>query len=69
MAANVDVTKVRQGRDIAISKGLIHEGDRLDQKIQRFLTLSQTQQVYNAMEQAGISLALVGRLVELGSAD
>jgi len=67
MAAHVDVTKVRQGRDIAISKGLIHEGDRLDQKIQRFLTLSQTQSVNSAIEQAGISLALVGRLVELGS--
>jgi hypothetical protein len=63
----IDVAAIRRGRDVAITQGLMREGDSLCQKIDQFLNLSPTQSVDVAARRAGISQALIQRLGELGS--
>ena len=58
---------VQRGRDVAISQGWLRKSDRLSQKIDEFLTLSQTEPTLVAAQRAGISLALIERLSVLGT--
>ena len=58
---------VQRGRDVAISQGWLRKSDRLSQKIDEFLTLSQTEPTLVAAQRAGISMALIERLSVLGT--
>jgi hypothetical protein len=58
---------VQRGRDVAISQGWLRKNDRLSQKIDRFLAMSQTEPTHLAAERAGISMALIERLSVLGA--
>jgi len=58
---------VQRGRDVAISQGWLRESSSLSQKIDEFLTLSQTEPTLVAAQRAGISMALIERLSVLGT--
>ena len=65
--ALVNPVLVQQGKNIAISQGWLRNSSRLSQKIDQFITLSQTESTLVAAERAGISMALIERLSVLGA--
>ncbi len=58
---------VQRGRDVAISQGWLRKSDRLSQKIDQFIAMSQTEPAHLAAERSGVSVALIQRLTSLGT--
>jgi hypothetical protein len=67
LSDTINPVLVQRGRDVAISQGWLRESDRLSQKIDQFLALSQTEPVLVAAQRSGVSVALIQRLTSLGT--
>jgi hypothetical protein len=64
---SADVSALKRGRKEAIQQGWLEESGPLDHRILSFLTSLASQGAEEAARTAGISLALVSRLEELGA--
>ena len=68
LVQTINTTKqIRAGMRVAISNGLLNQSDELHNRIEQFLTHFQAgEQMPIAADQAGVSLNLVNKLIELG---